>query len=239
MKAENTKMIGKGFLMKIKIVITFLLVFSMVSIAIGWDYDLKDAMVETVDKNGNKHYSVNMKVIDYYINRISMHAKEYPPSFKSKEEQEEIINKLNQLIGFLEILGENNKNNPDFLSRAAFSYSMGHNVNIKGAAQKSHYYYEKLLEITPESPIANYHYGMFLAGTQPYHYDSIPYLEKALKLGQKDARYTLGLLYYQKGDKEKGLGMLQEYSSDNPNDEHVKKVIEAINSGKLKFIKSD
>lgn len=221
--------------MRSTIAFVLILLFPILAKAEVWDYELRDAMVEKVDERGNKSHSVDMRVIDYYISRIAFYAKEYPPKFKNKEEQDEVINKLEQLIGLLEIIGENQQNNPEFLARAAFANSMGHNVDLEGAAEKSGAYYEKLLRITPESPIANYHYGMFLSGTRKYHFDSIPYLEKALKLGQEDARYTLGLLYYEQGEKEKGMLMLEKYSMDNPKNVHVKKIIEAINSGNLKF----
>ena len=221
--------------MKPIIIFTFLLLLSTHGSAEVWDYQLKDAMVEKVDEKGKKSHTIDMRVIDYYINRISTHAKEYPPKFKSKKEQDEVIDKLEQLIGLLEIIGENQQNNPEFIARAALANSMGHNVDLKGSAEKSGIYYKKLLRLTPDSPIANYHYGMFLSGTRKHHFDSIPYLEKALKLGQEDARYTLGLLYYQLGDKEKGMSMLRKYSLNNPKNKHVKKLIEAINSGKLKF----
>ena len=161
--------------MRTIVAIALLLACPLTCIAEEWDYNLRDAMIEKVDETGNKRYSVDVQIIDYHINRISIHAKEYPPRFQSKEEQEEIIFKLNQLLRLLEIISENQQSNPAFLERAAFSYSMGHNVNLEGAAQKSKFYYEKLLEITPENPVANYQYGMFLSGTRKYHFDGIPY----------------------------------------------------------------
>jgi tetratricopeptide (TPR) repeat protein len=220
--------------MRILTILLFLF-FPLHSWANNWEYKLEDAINQKVDEYGNKNHSVDMRVIDYYLEIISNHAKEYPPKFKSKEEQQEIVTKLEQLIELLEIIGENKHDSPEFLARAAFANSMGHNVNLKGSAEKSGSYYKKLLKITPENPVANYQYGMFLSGTKKYHFDSIPYLEKALELKQYDARYTLGLLYYQQGKKEKGMKMLQKFASDNPSNSYVKKIIDALKSGKLKF----
>lgn len=221
--------------MRTIVIAVFLLVSLITSPSWAFDYDLKDALIERTDENGNKSYAVNINIIDYYINEIAKHAIEYPPRFSSKQEQDDIVFNLTKLLKLLEIIGENQQNNPDFLFKAAFANSMGHNLNLKGSDQKSKYYFEKLLSIDPNSQLGNYHYGMFLAGTNKYHFDSIQYLEKSLMLGNQDARYTLGLLYVQKGEMEKGLGLLNSYSNDNPNNEKAKKVISAINSNKLEF----
>ncbi len=76
---------------------------------------------------------------------------------------------------------------------------------------------------------------MFLSGTKKYHFDSVPYLGRALELKQNDAQYTLGLLYFHQGNKQMGMEILQNYSKDNPNNCQVKKIIKAIKSGGLKF----
>jgi Tfp pilus assembly protein PilF len=146
-----------------------------------------------------------------------------------------VAEKLDKLIGVLAIVEENQQKNADFLLKSAFVQSMAHNINMKGAAKKAKEEFDKLLELEPDNIKGNYLYGMFLSGTQKYHFESIPYLEKAFALGETDAQYTLGLLYYQQGDKNKGLSYLREYAANNPEQERVKKVISAIESGKLKF----
>ncbi len=221
--------------MKSTILFTLLVLLSAQANAGVWKYELRQAIFEKTDDKGIKSHSVDMEIISYYIERISVYAKQYPPRFKSKDEQDEVVGKLKQLLELLEIIGENQQNNPDFLAKAAFANSMGHNVDLKGSAKVVGDYYKKLIILKPESPVANYHYGMFLSGTNKYHFESIPYLEKALRLGQEEAKYTIGLLYFQQGQKDIGLSMLKKYSLDNPSNEHVKKVIKAINSGKLKF----
>jgi len=213
----------------------FLLFFLFNTKAYCWEYELKDAIIEKIDDEGNKSHSVNMQVIDYYLNRISTYARSYPPKFENEEIKQNVVAKLKQLIGTLEIIGQTQQNNPGFLSRAAFANSMGHNLDLENSDEQAISYYQKLLKIDPDNPVNNYQYGMFLSGTKKYHFESIPFLEKALEFGQKDAGYTLGLLYFHQGHKEKGIKTLQTYSSENPNNEHVLKIIEAIKSGELKF----
>lgn len=200
-----------------------------------WKYEISDILVKQQNENGQTTYSANVEIIDYYINRISINAKEYPPRFSSKEEQEEVTSKLSQLINILEIIGENQQENPDFLFQAAIANSMGHNLDLQGSADRAKNYFDKLLNISPENPEANYQYGMFLSGTSAYHFDGIPYLEKALAYGQKDALFTLGLLAVQQGHKEKGLAYLTEFSENNPEDTYAKRVINAVNEGKIQF----
>jgi hypothetical protein len=77
--------------------------------------------------------------------------------------------------------------------------------------------------------------GMFLASTHKYHWDSIPYLQKALELGAEDARYTLGLLFVQQGKMKEGMDHLQTYSKKHPENGHVKNIIKAIENGELQF----
>ncbi len=217
------------------ILLLFLVASPGLLAAEDWKYDIRDSLVEKTDEKGNKSYSVDMNVIDYYINRISVHAKEYPPKFESEEQRKNISDKLSILIKTLEIFGKNQQRNPEILARSAFVNSMGHNLDFENASKNAKLQYEKLLKLVPDSPLANYQYGMFLSGTSKYHFDGIPYLEKALSLGQDDARYTLGLLYFQKGEKDKGMKMLEEYSKSNPKNKHVKKTIKAIKNGTLKF----
>ena len=219
-----------------KYIVTFLLLaLPLAAISSDWKYELSDALSKSENATGITEYKVNMEVIDYYISRIAEHAKEYPPRFRSQEEFNDVAEKLEKLIGVLSIIGENQKQNAEFLLRSAFAQSMAHNINMRGAADKAKDDFDKLLKLEPDNIKGNYLDGMFLSGTQKYHFESIPYLEKAFTLGETDAQYTLGLLYYQQGDKGKGLRYLQEYAKNNPDQERVKKVISAIESGKLQF----
>ena len=221
--------------MKKYIITLLLLALPFAAISSDWKHELSEALSKSENEEGITQYKVNMEVIDYYISRIAVHAKEYPPRFKSQEEFNDVAEKLEKLIGVLSIIGQNQQQNAEFLLRSAFVQSMAHNINMKGAADKAKEDFDKLLKLEPDNIKGNYLYGMFLSGTQKYHFESIPYLEKAFTLGENDAQYTLGLLYFQQGDKDKGLKYLQKYAKNNPDQERVKKVISAIETGKLQF----
>jgi hypothetical protein len=74
---------------------------------------------------------------------------------------------------------------------------------------------------------------MFLSGTVSKQSDAVPYLEKAVKLGVKQANFTLATVYLMLHDKDKALSRMQAYSADFPNDPGAKQFITAIQSGKL------
>jgi Tfp pilus assembly protein PilF len=120
------------------------------------------------------------------------------------------------------------------LLTAAILSGFAHNLDIEGAADNAVKYYERILKREPNHPRANYHYGRFLASASKPR-ESLPYLEKALRSGVEEARYTLGLTYLTMGDKEKALDYLNAYSRNNPDNQEAKKLIEALKSGGLKI----
>jgi len=221
--------------MKPLFIFLFISFYTSQLFALQWEYTLKDALITTVDKDGHKQHSIDIKVIDYFINAISPYARSYPPKIKNEQDKKEITDKLVKLSNMLETLLANQPKNIVLLTKAAFVHTMAHNVDIKGSFNKAKHNYEVALSIDTNSAKINYMYGMFLVNTKKYHYHSIPYLEKALDLGVDDARYTLGLLYYHQGNEIKGLEFLHTYAKDNPKNQHVKNIIEALKNKKLAF----
>ena len=216
-------------------ILWLLTVLVIESSAVTWKYDVSDALKQTVDQNNRTKASVDMNVIDYFITKITPYARQYPPRFHDDKEKEDVRQKLYQLSMILDVLVQNEPDNIALLERAAFVNNMAHNTDIKGSYQKATHYYERALSIDPERQKMNYLYGMFLANTERTPHKSIIYLEKALKLGNGDARFTLGLLYVRQGKIEKGLKMLESYEKEHPDNQHVKKIIRAIEEKHLEF----
>ena len=135
------------------------------------------------------------------------------------------------------VLPQNNPENQDILWRLGFAYSMGHNLDISGSADKCNKCFEKLLALNPEHPRGNFFYGAFLAGTATRQKDSIVYLEKAAGMGFDDAIYMLGFVYLGLGNKEKALEYFQKYLNKHPDNKDVVAMIDAIKSGRGQMIK--
>lgn len=182
----------------------------------------------------NENKKLDKLKITEYIKWASPHIKQYPPRFKDKEQQKKIY--LSTLLIAKEIKNLSLKNIKDVntLIDCGYILSMGHNLDL-GTSELSKQYFEKAIKIEPDNVKANYLLGMFLVSTRKYFYDSVPYLEKARKLGEKDAGYTLALIYIRKKEIEKGMKMLEEYSKNNPKNEYVKRMIKAIKDKELKF----
>ena len=200
-------------------------------------YDLRDSLkTKTTEDGKTKHY-LDMKMVDKVIDDLAAHAKNYPPTFRSKDEKNRAARDAKMLISLFDAIAANDKAETELLLKSGFLNSIAHNLDIKGSAQKASAYYQRLLKREPNHPAGNFHYGVFLAGTATGQKKSLPYLEKALKLGVEDARFSLGLAHLTLGDKTKSLEYLESYSKKNPDDEHAKIIIEAIKSGRIEVKK--
>jgi len=165
--------------MKYTYILLLLTIFTIDSIAINWQHDIKDVFIQTIDNKGNKKHSVDIKTVDYFIGVITPYARQYPPKFKNKQDQEEVTERLYQLSKIFEVLVHNEPNNVDILNRAAFVNNMAHNVNIKGSTVKSKKYYEKSLSINPKSPEINYQF--LVPPTERWDEKSAPVIIKNLQ----------------------------------------------------------
>ena len=176
--------------------------------------------------------------IDAAISRVSTHAKNYPPKFASDSERKHIEAELTAVLTSLDAALKEHPDNPGLLFRSGFANAMGHNLDFRGCPEQCMKSYEKLLELEPENPNANFYYGQFLASTAAHQKESIQYLEKALAVGMTDSHYTLGLVLLTQGNKKAALKHLHEYARLNPTDEQAKNIIEHINKSEVKFFRT-
>lgn len=119
-----------------------------------------------------------------------------------------------------------------FLQRAAMLGSIGHNLDIPGMAQKADAIFQKWLSMRPDDLTGNQMYGAFLGGAGKA-LEAIPYLEKAVSLGDSRATYSLGIAYLQLGDKEKATKSLKTYLDKHPDDKKTRELYDAIASGRV------
>ena len=200
-------------------------------------YKLEECFLVTENTDGEKSYSVDIEVIDHFINRIATHAKEYPPRFENDMQKMQKERDLRALIDVLKIILEGRPDDPEILLRSGFAHSMGHNLDFEGSDQKAINMFKQLLEKHPNHPRGNYYYGMFLASTATKQRESLPYLEKAVELGFNDAIYTLGLVNISQGNNESGLQYLRKWVKLHPDDDRAKKIIEAVSNDRVRYHK--
>lgn len=176
--------------------------------------------------------SIRLSDIDASLDRIAEHAKQYPPRFSSPEERERTEQDLKNTIKLLDTLTARYPNNPDLLLRKGMANAMGHNFDYPGCAEKAIAAFEKSISLDPNNARTLYEYGGFLAGTKLFD-KSIPYLEKAIQLGEERAHYPLAFVYIKKHDPGKALPEFQAYLKSYPDDPTAKKMVSNIESGKL------
>lgn len=194
-------------------------------------YDLKQLVIVSETPAGKKQ-GIDLAYLDRILSDLAAHARDYPPRFDTPQDRERAVQDVKKLSGMLDILVDVPKPNAQMLFRAGFLNSMGHNLDIPGAAQKTSIIFQKLLADEPANPKANYTYGVFLAGAGKSK-EALPYLEKARALGVKEADFSIGLVHLGLGDKEGALKRLEAYKLNVPDDKNVGQIIDAIRNGKI------
>ncbi|HRE15674.1 MAG TPA: tetratricopeptide repeat protein [Rhodocyclaceae bacterium] len=169
-----------------------------------------------------------------FVNSVEPYIKEWPPRFRDQSQRAELLNSVASAIKQLSKIDLSAIKKQQVLVDVAHLYAMAHNLDFNTAAQAKSTF-EKAIAIDPNDRRTNYRYGMFLISTRAFHFESLPYLEKALELGEKDALFSIGLLQIEKGNKEKGLAALERYLQEHPESQHTRKVIQAVKDGKLTF----
>lgn len=200
---------------------------------IVWQHQLSEIAETQTDANGKQSYFLNASVMDYFLKTIGTLTADYPLQFASQADHDDVKDKLDRIIGALGVMDAGPQTSIEIQRRQAFAWSLAYRFDEPGSAEKAMALYQALLKRTPDEPGANLAYGEFLANTVTLQTQSIPYLQKALQVGAKEANYTLGLVYLQQGDKTKGLACLQQYSQDFPQDQRVKAIIDAVQNGRF------
>lgn len=191
-------------------------------------------MLTVSETPAGKKHGLDVRYLDQMLNDLAAHAKNYPPQFDTPQDRQRAVQDVRMLSGMLDIVITGPSPNAELLARAGFLNSIGHNLDIPGAAEKTAAIFKALLTAAPADPRGNYMYGSFLAGAGKPK-EAIPYLEKALAVGVADAAYSLGMTYLTLGDKQRALQHLDAYKQRNPNDGNVAKLIDGIRSGKLEI----
>jgi tetratricopeptide (TPR) repeat protein len=197
------------------------------------DYDVRKVVSVREDANGKKLADFDMNYLDKITSDLSAHAENYPPRFDTDEDKTKARKDVGQLIYILGVLKEGN-GDKEIMIRAGHIYSIAHNLDVPGAAEKAKNVYSQLISRYPDDSNIAYKYGVFLAGTGQLD-ESIPYLNEALSAGILNANFSIGMVYLAKGDKKKALSYLKKYVAVNPKDVNASHIIEAIESGNVKL----
>jgi len=202
------------------------------SATVHWHYALKDSVATQTGADGKAVQSLNLPVVDDLLQTVALYAGDYPPRFDNAAERTDVTDKLTRLIVLLSAVDTGADVNVEVLRREAFAFNLGCNLHLRNSCDKTAESYQRLLAMTPDDPAANYLYGVFLSGTVSKQSDAVPYLEKAAKLGVKQANFTLATVYLMLHDKDRALSRMQAYSADFPGDAGAKQFIATLQSNK-------
>lgn len=200
------------------------------SATVHWHYPLKDSVATQTGADGKTTNSLDLPVVDDLLQTVALYAGDYPPHFDNAAERADVTDRLTRLIVLLSSVDTGADVNVEVLRREAFAFNLGCNLHLRSSCDKTAESYQRLLAMTPDDPASNYLYGVFLSGTVSKQPEAVPYLEKAAKLGVKQANFTLATLYLMLHDRDKALSTMQAYSADFPDDAGAKKFITALQS---------
>jgi tetratricopeptide (TPR) repeat protein len=202
------------------LIVSFLILMSLQTLA-------QVALVTSKGALDEKNLAAVIVTVEPYI-------KEWPPRFTDRTQQSTIIGLVTESVQQLSTFRIDSIRNQHVLTDLAYLYAMAHNVDLD-TADKAKTAFERAIAMNPNDRRTNYLFGMFLISTRAYHYQSLPYLQKSLELGEKDAQFSIGILLVQRGEKEKGLAELEAYLREHPESQHTRRVIQAAKNGELTF----
>jgi tetratricopeptide (TPR) repeat protein len=174
--------------------------------------------------------------VQKYIDWVERAMVEYPTHFKSEEEKKAMVDAAEKVTGEILTMDVHKMTDAKTVTTLAYILAMAHNVDLRTFA-KSREFYQRALELDPDNVRANYLYGMLLISTERYHFDSLPYLQKALALGERDAQFSIAMLYYQKGDRASAIREMEGYAKARSKEPQIWDVIELMKKGTLEFSK--
>jgi hypothetical protein len=183
---------------------------------------------------GKPSVTVNIGFLSQVLDDLGRHAGGYPANFEFAEDRERAVNDVTTISKMLDPLTDNFSTSAPMLLRLAVLHTIGFNLDVPDSGQTARADFDKLLNLTPEDPQANFRYGAFLAATTRKG-EGIPYLEKARSLGVANADYWLGWSYEVVGNKAKALENLEAYTKRVPDDVRAAAVLEAIRNDKFEI----
>ena len=174
--------------------------------------------------------------VQKYIDWVERAMVEYPTHFASEDEKKTMVAAAEKVTDEIMAMDLQKMTDAKTITILAYILGMAHNVDLRTFG-KAREFYQRALELDPDSVRANYLYGMLLISTERYHFDSLPYLQKALALGERDAQFSIAMLYYQKGDQGTAIREMEGYAKARSKEPQIWDIIKLMKAGTLDFSK--
>jgi len=177
--------------------------------------------------------TVDVGAIDHMLSYLLEHAGNYPPRFTDRDERSIAIAEVKTLIEQVDQYAVHPNASLDVLLRAVQLHQVARNLDLGvGVAIKAGVYMRRAIALNPDDPRANYWYGTMLVEGGGIK-EGIPYLNRAVSLGEKQAHLVLAQAYLHLERREFALKALQRYYEVEPaQQEWTAAVTEKIRAGK-------
>ena len=183
---------------------------------------------------GDVGKTLDVTDIDSKIAVIEPEAKHYPPFFSDGRVRYKTGLIVKDLVKELDQYAVDPRASYEVLLRAMKVNAFARNMDLGGESTlKSSIYVQRMIKLRPESGEANYWFGTMLAEGGGMK-EGIPYLNKAIKEGYKEAHLSLANTYLLLEKKAMALTSLNNYKKVNSSDyERTDKWIDEVNNGRL------
>lgn len=181
--------------------------------------------------------TINLQYLQDRIEELSKNAGTYPTQFDTDEDKIAATQEVQALLEIAKTMTEAS-DEPSTLYLSMQIARIGHNLDIKGAAEQAISYADRFIEKTPDDSTGYFFMGAFLSEAGKVK-EGRPYLDKALELGNEAARWSIAMSYLFEGKTEEALNELKLYQKSYPKDPRTKQLIEAINTDKLELKNSE
>ncbi|GAA5094404.1 tetratricopeptide repeat protein [Wohlfahrtiimonas larvae] len=177
--------------------------------------------------------TIDLLYLQDRIEELSKNAGTYPTQFDSEEDQRQATKEIQILLEVAKTMTEASTE-PSTLYLSMQIARIGHNLDIKGAAEQTINYADQFIKQTPDDSTGYFFMGAFLAESGKIK-EAKPYLDQALSLGNEAARWSIAMSYLFENRAEDALREFKIYQKNFPKDPRTKQMIELINSEDFKI----
>lgn len=175
--------------------------------------------------------SLDVSLLDDFINEINPHARHYPPNFNNISQRYYTKIKLKELEAWLRPYADAPDASYDVLLRASKLNSMGRNLDLgSDYAVRASTYVAKAIDRQPNSAEANFLYGMMLSEGGGFK-EGKKYLDKAAAQGYLEAEQSLAQSELLTDQRAQALARLHRLSAQNPNNHQLQQQINLVENG--------
>lgn len=187
--------------------------------------------VPTVIINSGSGVSLDVTLLDDFVDDISPNARHYPPMFPNVTAEYNALENTKVLVNWLKPYADRPNASFEVLLRMSKLTIMGRNMGMSEYTILANSYMNRALQLQPNHPEANFLYGMMLAEAGGLK-EGKRYLDKAASMGYLEAEQSLiqsDLI--DNGDRLQAVNKLRQLQRKHPHNAQIAKQIAIVEAG--------